>query len=214
MKILVIIPAYNEEENIERVVKDLKDTCPYVDYVIINDCSKDRTVQICEEQGFNYISLPSNLGIGGGVQTGYLYAVEQGYDVAIQYDGDGQHNAEYIPAMVKPLTDGVADMTIGSRFIEKEGFQTSAARRMGINILKHTIKWCAKVTATDATSGFRACNRAMIEFFAQNCAQDYPEPEAIVAASRSGFRIVDVPVVMNERLEGCPPSDCLIPSII
>lgn len=202
MKVLVIIPAYNEEENIERVVKDLKETCPFVDYVIINDCSKDRTAQICEENNFNYISLPSNLGIGGGVQTGYIYAVENGYDITIQYDGDGQHNARYIKDLIKPLEEGEADMAVGSRFIEKEGFQTSAMRRTGINILKAVIRLCSGVTATDSTSGFRACNRELTAFFAQHYAQDYPEPEAIVAASRSGFRVMDVPVVMNERTGG------------
>lgn len=202
MKILVIIPAYNEEENIEKVVTNLKEVCPFVDYVVINDCSKDNTAKICKEKGFNYISLPSNLGIGGGVQTGYLYAKENGYDIAIQYDGDGQHNAEYIKKLIKPLEDGIADMTIGSRFIEKEGFQTSAMRRGGITILKFVIRACSGVTATDATSGFRAANRSLIEFFAENYAQDYPEPEAIVAARRSGFRVMDVPVVMNERTAG------------
>lgn len=202
MKVLVIIPAYNEEENIEKVVKNLKEVCPFVDYVVINDCSKDRTAQICEENGFNYISLPSNLGIGGGVQTGYIYAKENDYDIAIQYDGDGQHNAEYIKKLIKPLEDGIADMTIGSRFIEKEGFQTSAMRRSGILILKAVIRMCSGVTATDATSGFRAVNRSLIDFFASNYAQDYPEPEAIVAARRSGFRVMDVPVVMNERTAG------------
>lgn len=202
MKVLVIIPAYNEEENIEKVVKNLKEVCPFVDYVVINDCSKDRTAQICEGNGFNYISLPSNLGIGGGVQTGYIYAKENDYDIAIQYDGDGQHNAEYIKKLIKPLEDGIADMTIGSRFIEKEGFQTSAMRRSGILILKAVIRMCSGVTATDATSGFRAANRSLIDFFASNYAQDYPEPEAIVAARRSGFRVMDVPVVMNERTAG------------
>lgn len=202
MKVLVIIPAYNEEENIKQVVDNLKATCPFVDYVIINDCSKDRTVQICEENHYNYISLPGNLGIGGGVQTGYLYARDNGYDIAIQYDGDGQHNAEYIKDLIKPLEEGIVDMTIGSRFINKEGFQTSAMRRTGITILKWVIRICSGVTATDATSGFRAANRRLIEFFADNYAQDYPEPEAIVAARRSGYRIMDVPVVMNERTAG------------
>lgn len=202
MKILVIIPAYNEEENIERVVDKLQSDCPFADYVIINDCSKDRTAHICEEKGFNYISLPSNLGIGGGVQTGYIYAKEHDYDVAVQFDGDGQHNAEYIKDLIEPLKNGEADMTIGSRFIEKEGFQTSAMRRTGIVVLKWVIRVCSGVTVTDATSGFRAVNKRLIHFFAENYAQDYPEPEAIVAAKRSGFRIMDVPVVMNERSGG------------
>ena len=202
MKVLVIIPAYNEEENIERVVNNLKETCPFADYIIINDCSMDGTAKICKENGFNYISLPVNLGIGGGVQTGYIYARDNGYDIAIQYDGDGQHNAEYIKALIKPLENNEADMTIGSRFIEKEGFQSSAMRRTGIVILGMAIRLSCGVTVTDATSGFRAVNRKLIKFFAEHYAQDYPEPEAIVAAKRSGYRIMDVPVIMNERTGG------------
>lgn len=202
MKILVIIPAYNEEENIVSTVSALTQTCPYVDYIIINDCSKDRTEQICREQGFQYISLPVNLGIGGGMQTGYRYAKEQGYDIAIQFDGDGQHNAEYIRDLIDPIEKGDADLVIGSRFINKEGFQTSFMRRVGINMLGGVLKLCGGVRITDATSGFRAVSKDVIDFFSENYAQDYPEPESIIAARVSGFTVKEVPVVMNERTAG------------
>lgn len=202
MKILVIIPAYNEEENIVNTVTSLKEKCPDVDYIIINDCSTDRTEKICEKNGFNYISLPINLGIGGGIQTGYRYAYKNGYDVAVQFDGDGQHNAEYIHDLVKPIEEGKADMVIGSRFIEKKGFQTSSMRRAGIGVLGFVLRICGGGKITDATSGFRATSREVTGFFSSNYAQDYPEPESIIAASTSGFRIKEVPVVMNDRTAG------------
>lgn len=202
MQILIIIPAYNEQENIERVVDNLVENYPQYDYLVINDCSKDQTEQILTRRGYRHLSLPVNLGIGGGVQTGYLYAVQHGYDVVIQFDGDGQHNAEYIADLVRPIAQGEADIVIGSRFLEKEGFQTSFLRRLGIRILKHTIRLCSGAVVNDATSGFRATNRAMTEFYAQNYAQDYPEPEAITAAALNGFRIKEIPVIMNERKAG------------
>lgn len=202
MKVLVIIPAYNEALNIVNTVETLTSTCPWVDYVIINDCSRDNTEEICREHGYNYISLPINLGIGGGMQTGYRYAVTKGYDVAIQFDGDGQHNAEYIKDLVEPIEKGEADLVIGSRFINKEGFQTSFMRRLGINVLGATLRICGHVKITDATSGFRAASKDVIEFFSHHYAQDYPEPESIIAARVSGFKVKEVPVVMNERTAG------------
>lgn len=202
MKVLVIIPAYNEAENIVDTVTALTETCPHVDYIIINDCSRDNTVQICREHGFHYLSLPINLGIGGGMQTGYRYARENGYDIAVQFDGDGQHNAEYISDLLAPIERGDADLVIGSRFINKEGFQTSFMRRMGIGLLGGVLKLCGGVKITDATSGFRAVSKDVIEFFSENYAQDYPEPESIIAARVSGFTVQEVPVVMNERTAG------------
>lgn len=202
MKTIVIIPAYNESENIVNTVTALQTTCPEVDYVIINDCSTDNTAAICEAHGFNYINLPINLGIGGGMQTGYRYAYENGYDVAIQFDGDGQHNAEYIKDLIAPIEEGEADLVIGSRFIDKKGFQTSFMRRVGINLLGATLKLCGRVKITDATSGFRAASRDVIAFFSKHYAQDYPEPESIIAVRVSGLRVKEVPVVMNERTAG------------
>ncbi len=202
MKVLVIIPAYNEALNIVNTVNTLTSTCPDVDYVVVNDCSQDNTAAICKEHGFNFLSLPINLGIGGGMQCGYRYAFANGYDIAIQFDGDGQHNAEYIKDLIAPIEAGEADLVIGSRFINKEGFQTSSMRRLGINVLGLTLKICGGVKITDATSGFRAVSRDVIEFFSHHYAQDYPEPEAIIAARVSGFRVKEVPVVMNERTAG------------
>ena len=202
MKALVIIPAYNEALNIVHTVESLQKACPDIDYVIVNDCSGDETEQICREHGFHYLTLPINLGIGGGMQTGYRYAAANGYDVAIQLDGDGQHNPEYIRELIAPIERGEADLVIGSRFINKEGFQTSRMRRAGINILGAVLRLCGHVKITDATSGFRAASKEVITFFVNNYAQDYPEPESIIAASTSGYRVKEVPVVMNERTAG------------
>ncbi len=202
MKILVIIPAYNEEKNIVNVVENIKKNCPSVDYVIINDCSKDKTKEVIDKEGFNYVSLPINMGIGGGVQTGYKYAVEHNYDITIQIDGDGQHDPKYIDKLIQPILNGEADMVIGSRFIEKEGFQTSFMRRVGINFLKYLIKICCGVKITDATSGFRATNKKLTKEFSQNYAQDYPEPEAIIYSILNGYKVKEVPVIMHERQEG------------
>ena len=202
MKVLIIIPAYNEEKSIEKVVENLINNYPQYYYLIVNDGSTDRTEEICREKNYNFVTLPVNLGIGGGVQTGYMYAVKNDYDIAIQTDGDGQHNPEYIEKLIEPIVKGEADMTIGSRFIEKEGFQTSFMRRMGINIIKGVIKMCCGVTIKDNTSGFRASSKELTKYFSENYAQDYPEPEAIVTSVLNGYTVKEVPVVMNEREEG------------
>lgn len=202
MKTLVIIPAYNEAKSIENVILKLQADAPEVDYVIINDCSKDDTISICKKQGFNVVDLPINLGIGGGVQTGYLYAVEHHYDIAIQIDGDGQHDTSYIREVIKPIEANEADIVIGSRFITKEGFQSSSLRRFGINFLSRLIKLCCQADVKDVTSGFRAVNRKYMQLYANDYAQDYPEPEAIIAAALRKARIKEVPVIMKERENG------------
>lgn len=205
MKVLIIIPAYNEQESIVQVIHDLMDQKVdrhTVDYIIINDCSSDRTKEICEQNHFNIVHLPVNLGIGGGVQTGYRYAMEHDYDVAIQMDGDGQHDSAYLSTLIEPIEKNELDMVIGSRFIKKEGFQSSGLRRLGIKILKTLIRLCSGITVYDATSGFRAVSKPLIQLFAADYAQDYPEPEAILTASLHGFRIGERPVKMRERQGG------------
>lgn len=202
LKTLVIIPAFNEQENIEKVVKNLSEKCPKCDYLIVNDCSTDNTAEICKNNKFNYIDLCCNLGIGGGVQSGYIYAYRNGYDCAIQIDGDGQHDPAYISKITEPIEKGEADVVIGSRFIEKEGFQSSGMRRFGIKFLSALIRFVCGARVKDVTSGFRAVNRKFIEFFSKEYADDYPEPEAIVATKLRGARILEVPVIMNEREGG------------
>ena len=202
MKVLVIIPAYNEQESIISVINKLKQDCPEADYVVINDCSKDNTLQVLTENDANYVNLPLNLGIGGGVQTGYKYALKNGYDIAIQIDGDGQHDTAYLSKVIEPIIQGKADIVIGSRFINKEGFQSSGMRRLGINFLSALIRICCGTKVLDVTSGFRAVNRKYIEDYAGEYPVDYPEPEAIVKSSLAGARIMEVPVIMKERESG------------
>lgn len=202
MKILVIIPCYNEEENIEKVVTYLKKSAPEVDYVIVNDCSTDKSAKICKENGYSFISQPVNLGIGGTVQSGYIYAAENDYDITVQMDGDGQHDAAYLHKVIEPVQNGELDMCIGSRFIDKEGFQTSFMRRFGINIISGLIWILCGKRVRDTTSGFRACNKELTKYYSENYAQDYPEPEAIISAVLKGYRVGERAVIMKERMGG------------
>ena len=178
MKTLIIIPAYNEEENIKKVVENIIYHFPQYDYIIVN------------------------LGIGGAVQAGYRYAKANDYDVAIQMDGDGQHDISYADQMLMLIGDMKADVVIGSRFLENKGFQSSGVRRAGIKILSVLIKICTGVNVNDVTSGFRAVNRKFIDIYSKDYSNDYPEPEAIVSAVMYGGKILEIPVVMNERQGG------------
>lgn len=198
VKTLVIIPAYNEEACIKNTIEKLKEAQPEIDYVIINDCSKDRTLEICKENNFNFISLSVNLGIGGAVQTGYRYAKENGYDIAIQMDADGQHNPHYINELIKEIKKG-NDLVIGSRFLEKQGFQSTLLRRTGINIYSKIIKKLTGIKITDTTSGFRAVNKKVIELFADTYPVDYPEPETNAILAKNKYNIAEIPVLMEQR---------------
>lgn len=202
MKKLIIIPAYNESANIENTVKDIVNNAPDFDYVIINDCSTDNTLEICERNGFNVVNLPLNLGIGGAVQTGYRYAYNNGYDIAVQVDGDGQHDPTFLEKMAETMLAENADMLIGSRFIEKEGFQTSRARRMGITYFSWLIKLFTRKKITDPTSGLRMINSDIIKVFAESYPRDYPEPESVVHVIRLGKNVKEMPVIMRERQGG------------
>lgn len=202
MKKLVIIPAYNESASIVRTVQDIKEHAPEFDYVVINDCSTDNTLQVCEENGIHCLKLPVNLGIGGAVQAGYLYGIRNGYDVAVQFDGDGQHSALYLDQMASMLEKENADMVIGSRFITNEGFQSSAIRRLGIKHFNILIKMLTGKRITDPTSGMRMVNRRIMELFAGDYPKDYPEPESVVQIISQGCKVIEMPVLMNERSEG------------
>ncbi len=206
MRCLIIIPAYNESESIEGVVAELsevtRDFEDDYDYLVINDGSTDATKTVCKRNGYNFVTLPVNLGIGSAVQTGYIYAREHGYDIAIQMDGDGQHIPSYLPALIQPIKQGSADCAIGSRFYDKKGFQTSRMRRMGIRVLCAVIRLVSRQKVTDATSGFRAVNARGQEVFVRHYARDYPEPESIVRLKLAGLTVCEVPVNMREREHG------------
>ncbi|MED0665966.1 glycosyltransferase family 2 protein [Bacillus badius] len=199
--ILIIIPAYNEEESIAQTVAQLTASCGY-DYIIINDGSTDRTGEILQENGFHHLSLPVNLGIGGAVQTGYKYAYRHDYDYAIQLDADGQHNPEDLKKLVAEIKHSDCDMVIGSRFVEKTGYKGSLMRRIGIYYFYHMLKWVAKIRITDPTSGYRIVNRRVIAEFAQSYPVDYPEVEVLVKLANKQYTVKEVKVEMNERQGG------------
>lgn len=202
MRMLLIIPAFNEAGNIPILVDEIARQAPDYDYIIINDGSTDDTVDVCNKNSYNALHLSTNLGIGGAVQTGYRYALLHNYDIAIQIDGDGQHDPVFLDQLVEPIICEKADYCIGSRFIQNEGFQSSKIRRIGIRWLNFVLYILTKQKFTDATSGFRAVNRAVYKLFAESYPYDYPEPEAICDAISHGMRIVEVPIKMRERSTG------------
>lgn len=200
MKTILLIPAYNEETNIVATVSKVIDAG--YDYVVINDGSSDRTLELCREHDFNVLNLCFNLGIGGAIQAGHKYAYRHGYDIDIQFDGDGQHDVNHVKTLVDAIEDG-NDLVIGSRFISEDNqFKSSLLRRVGIRWLGGVLKTFAHVTVTDATSGFRAVNRKAMELFSKDYPDDYPEPESIAVAARRGLKVKEVPVVMYERQGG------------
>lgn len=207
-KILIIIPAYNEEDNILKTCRTItnfnKTNKKAYDIVVINDGSTDKTEEILNKNQINHIKLVHNLGIGGAVQTGYKYALENNYDIAIQYDGDGQHDVRYVENIVKPILENKSDFVIGSRFIEKDkdNFQSTFARRIGINLISFFMKKVSGEKVYDTTSGFRACNKKIIKEFSNNYPTEYPEPITTVELIKKGYKIDEVYVKMNEREGG------------
>lgn len=202
MKKLVIIPAFNESGSIVDTVEDIRKNAPEFDYIVINDCSKDKTAQICKRNDIKVLDLPINLGIGGAVQTGYAYAYRNQYDIAVQFDGDGQHDACFLETMAEALASRNADMVIGSRFIEYQGYQSSGLRRVGIKIFSFLTKVLFGKKITDATSGMRMCNRKVIELFVEDYPRDYPEPETVCRLLRKKCKVIEVPVQMRRRSAG------------
>lgn len=207
-KILLIIPAYNEEKIIEKtynkIIEYNKDNKTNYDVVVINDGSKDNTENVLIKNDIPHIQLIHNLGIGGAVQTGYKYALKNDYDIAIQYDGDGQHNVEYIKDIIKPIIDSKADLVIGSRFIDKTSseFKSTFARLIGIRIISSFIKITSHKRIYDCTSGFRACNKKIIKHFCFTYPTEYPEPVSSVDIIKNGYIVEEIPVSMNKREEG------------
>lgn len=202
MKILVIVPAYNEEENIAAVIQDLKSNFPLGDIAVINDGSTDKTSEIAKQSGGKVIDLPYNLGIGGAMQTGFLYAVREGYDAAVQFDGDGQHSAKEIPKILKPFVEDRGDLIVGSRFLSESGFTSSVQRRLGAKILSFVVSILIRRKVTDTTSGFRVYGKKAMEFFSALYPEDYPEVEAFILAHKKGLRIEEVPAAITARKFG------------
>jgi glycosyltransferase involved in cell wall biosynthesis len=202
MRILIIVPAYNEEASLPGVIDDLRKHAPPADVVVVNDGSWDATSRIARDLGVKVLDLPYNLGIGGAVQVGYVYAERQGYDIAVQFDGDGQHVGLEISKLLCPLNDGSADIVIGSRFLVPGAYKAPLFRSLGIRIFSFTLSRVLSKTVTDSTSGFRAANRRAIEFFARMYPDDYPEVESLVLAHKVHLKMVEVAVTMRERTSG------------
>ncbi|MEE0699669.1 MAG: glycosyltransferase family 2 protein [Bacilli bacterium] len=207
-KTLLVIPAYNEEENIlntyKSVVEHNKKNKIKYDVIVINDGSADDTESILIKNKIPHITLIHNLGIGGAVQTGYKYAFENDYDVAVQFDGDGQHDVNYVDKIVKPIINKEADFTIGSRYVDKNTseFKSTLARRLGIKLISFVIKLVTSKKVMDTTSGFRACNRKIIKEFASDYPTEYPEPITTTELLKKGYNYKEIPVSMNERKAG------------
>ena len=195
MKVLIIIPAYNEALNIEKTVKDVKNNTDY-DYIIINDCSKDNTKEICEKNNFNVLSLPINYGLTSGIQVGMKYAYQNNYDIAIQFDGDGQHQAKYLKDLVEQIESEKADIVIGSRFVDKK--KPKSLRMLGSNLISSCIKITTGKRIKDTTSGMRAYSKKVIEEFVKNTSLT-PEPDTLVYMIKRGMEVKEVQVEMSER---------------
>ncbi|MBL8012390.1 MAG: glycosyltransferase family 2 protein [Candidatus Omnitrophica bacterium] len=203
-KILIIIPAYNERANIRNTLKEIWALDVKTDVIVIDDGSKDATAQEARQAGAKVISLPFNLGIGGAVQTGFQFASQNDYDIAIQVDADGQHDVGYIRTILSPVLNNESDIVIGSRFMpqQEKGYRSSFARRLGIGFFVRLIGVLTGSLIYDPTSGFRAYNKKMIRIFARHYPHDFPEPEAIVLAGKFGAKIKELPVVMRKRQGG------------
>lgn len=205
-KIAAIVPAFNEEESIAAVVADIRAVAAaeglHIDVVVVNDCSLDNTASIIDRLDCIPLHLPINLGIGGAVQTGFKYAYANSYDYAVQVDGDGQHPAQGIPLLYRAMKDQGLDVAIGSRFIDKKGFQSTALRRTGIGYFRRINKLLTGLDISDSTSGFRMINRKALAVVTEHYPDEYPEPEAIVLYSKHGLKIGEVPVSMRERQGG------------
>ncbi len=204
MKILAIIPAYNEQSNILNVINSLKAEYPNIDILVVNDGSEDDTGSIAAgTEKAEVINLPCNLGIGGAVQTGFKYAVLKDYDYAFQFDGDGQHNASEVSKIIEPIFKNKADVVIGSRFCgNKKGYTSSFLRKIGIKIFSLINSILIKQSISDNTSGFRAYNKKAIQFFANYYPTDYPEPEAIILLDKNNFKMKEVSIEMKKRING------------
>jgi glycosyltransferase involved in cell wall biosynthesis len=197
---VAVVPAFNEEANVGRVIDEIRACGASLDVVVVDDGSYDRTAELAQEHGATVVRLPYNLGIGGAVQTGFRYAFEQGYDFAVRLDGDGQHDPSQLEKLLAPVLAGDADIVVGSRFAETgDGYRSSRSRRIGIRLLAWVVSRIVGRRVTDTTSGFQALNRRALELFAHDYPHDYPEVEATIMVSRHRLRSVEVPVTMRER---------------
>ncbi len=201
-RVLIIIPAYNEEKSIGKLVGNVKRHLPAADILVVNDGSSDFTGQVASEKGALVIDLPINLGIGAAMQAGYMFAKEAGYDIAVQCDGDGQHPPYQIKNIIAPLIEGKADIVVGSRFLKKVSYRSSFARQVGIVMFSKIVTFLTKAKLTDTTCGFRALGHKAISYFATEYPYDYPEVEALILAHKKRLKVIEVPIRIYRRKHG------------
>jgi glycosyltransferase involved in cell wall biosynthesis len=202
MKILIIIPTFNEEKTLRGVISGIRTSLPQADILVVNDGSTDSTGNIGREEGVLILEHPYNMGIGATMQTGFLYALRNGYDIAIQVDGDGQHYPECLPALMKPLLMGQSNLVIGSRYLLDGGFKSTLLRKLGIKVFTSLVWIFTGKRVTDPTSGFRAMDRKGLELFSEEYPSDYPEVEALISANRKGLLFQEIPTMMRDRQGG------------
>ena len=202
MKILTIVPCFNEEASVAGVVSGIKAACPEADVIVINDGSSDGSADAAARAGARVVTLPYNMGIGAAMQAGYRYALANGFDIAAQVDGDGQHDPTELVKIFRPVTEGRADIAVGSRFIEGRGFKSTPMRRLGIWLFSSVLSSLTGERLTDPTSGFRAAGKKIIRLFAEEYPEDYPEVESLFLAHLAGLKIAEVPVLMKPRAGG------------
>lgn len=207
-KVLIIIPAYNEGKSILKTIASVENyrekSMYHIEYIVINDGSTDNTKELLKEKGKNVVNLVANLGIGGAVQTGYKYAAIHGFDIAVQFDGDGQHDINSLANLLTPIIEGKADFTLGSRFVSNSPseFKSSQLRQFGIKIISGLIKLVSGTRIYDVTSGYRAVNRNIIDLFCQEYPIKFPEPETLVRVLKKNYKFLEVPANMFERQAG------------
>ena len=201
-KIMVLVATYNEEKSIEQVIKGVKKNLPQADIVVVDGESRDATEQIARKLEAIVLKVPHSLGIAGGVETGFIFADLKGYDILVRVDGDGQHNSDEISRLMQPILDGRADVTIGSRYMGTGDYKGSLSRTLSAKLFALVISAIIRQKITDATSGFQVVNRRVIEFLSHNYSFDYSEVEAIVLFKNAGFKIMEIPVAMEKRVQG------------
>jgi glycosyltransferase involved in cell wall biosynthesis len=200
--VLVIVPAYNEEESLPVTLDELRRRSPGLDVLVVDDGSRDRTAQVARESGVPVVSHPVNLGVGGALQTGFRWALRHGYDVGVQLDADGQHDPACLEALLEPVLRGACDVSIGSRYVARSGYRAPLARRLGMMLFSSVVRLTVGQRITDTTSGFRAYGREVMEICQHDFPKDFPDAPLLIDLARRGFRLAEVPVEMRTREAG------------
>lgn len=201
-RVLVVVPAHNEEASLPATLAEVRARAPYADVLVVDDGSRDATSRVAREAGVEVVRHPVNLGVGGALQTGFRWAVARGYDIAVQLDADGQHDPEYLRALLAPVAENRCDVSIGSRFVEATGYRAPWNRRIGMMLFQAVVGMAIGRRITDTTSGFRAYSRAVMEVCQHDFPKDFPDAPLLIGLARRGFRIDEVPVRMRERQAG------------